>query len=368
MKPGRTPARSSDFPQRERSKHEADRAIPKEAFRKLQLARAEAILTDGEREVFVRLAELLALLEELPPEDFPAMAEVVREFQGQECGLEIALVNRWAEFDPEAALAFSLPRRSGAEALEAWAARELEMAVDWITRHREAEGLRRVFEKLARIDPERASELANAYPDAGWQYEACLGMVPVAFESGGVTALREWIARIGNPRVRRLVIEKVACASLIRRDPVGMLEWLEMEPPETSNDLRGWFLKCVGEKAPVLATGYFDRLPEERRTREAFESVIEGVGGFDPRSAVELMERHPEWVGEGCGGKLIRSAMLAEPEIVLAWIDRQPSGPLRQPLRQEALGFWLSNRPDAANRWIEAHGTEEDRRFSQGRR
>lgn len=349
---------SPDFPHRKEGDAKSDKAISKATFRKLQLARVEAILTDGEMEVAVRLTELLAVLSELAPEDFPAMAEVVQKFQGGECRMEIAVINRWAEFDPEAALAFSLPHRNGTDALEAWAERDMEAAVEWMTRNREAEGLHRVFRKLARTDPERVSELANAWPDVGWQYEACLGMVPMAFERGGLRGFREWISGIENAQVRRLVMEKVAGASLIQEDPAGMLEWLEMEPPETSDDLRDWFLKCVGKKDPAMAIGYFDRLPAERRTPEAFESVIEGIGGFDPPAAVELMARHPDLSGEGCGRKFIRSAMLEEPEVVLAWVDSQAAEPLRLLLRREALGFWRANRTEIPRRWIETYGPE----------
>ena len=236
----------------------------------------------------------------------------------------------------------------------------MEAAVEWMTRNREAEGVHRVFEKLARSNPNRASELANAWSDVSWQYEACLGMVPLALEQGGVTGFIEWISGIENPRVRRLVMEKVANGSLIQKDPVGMLEWVEAQAPETSDDLRDWFLKCVGEKDPAMATGYFDRLPAERRTPEAFESVIEGIGGFDPSAAVELMARHPDLSGEGCGRKFIRSAMLDEPEVVLAWVESLADEPLRLLLRREALGFWRANRQDFPRRWIEAYGPEKE--------
>lgn len=274
--------------------------------------------------------------------------------------MEIAVVNRWAEFDPEAALAFSLPQRNGADALEAWADRDLEAAVEWMTRNREAEGLHRVIEKLARIDPERASELANGWPDVGWQYEACLGMAPLALEQGGVTGFIEWISEVENPRVRRLVMEHVANASLIQENSVGILDWVESQPPETSNDLRGRFLKCVGEKDPAMAIGYFDRLPAERQTPEAFENVVEGIGGFDPAAAVELMVRYPELTGDGCGRGFIRSAMLHEPEVVLAWVESHQDEPARQMLRREALGFWRANRPEVPTRWIEVYGPKEE--------
>lgn len=364
---GRMPMPASHHRQDRTAGTTLDGAAPRKTSRKLLLARVEAILTDRERDVLTRKAELVALLAELPLEEFPAVGEVVRNSQGLELLMEVAFVGRWAELDPEAALAFSLPDQTGGEALAAWADRDLEAAVEWMIRHRQAAGVDRVFDRLARMDRKRAFELANAYPEADWQYKACMGMSRFVLEQVGVTAFRDWVSEIQNPRVRCTIMEKVGSWSPLQRDPAGMLAWLEAEPPETSDALRGRFLQWVGKDHPALATEYFDQLPAERRTREAFASVIEGVGGFDPRAAVDLMERHPAFADEGCTRELIRSAMLDEPDVVLAWIGSHRDEGVRRSLRQEALGFWHANRSDIARSWIEIHGTAEDRQFLQTR-
>jgi len=328
------------------------------------LARAEAILIDHEREASERKVELVELLGQLSPEDFPAMGEVVRKFQREDLLMEVAFVEFWADLDPEAALEFSLPKGTGYEALGAWADRDMEAAIEWLTRHRQAAGVDRVFVKLARLDAARAAELANAYPE--WRYEACIGLLPLVWEQGGVSGMRDWIAEIEDPGLRCALMERVS-GSVIQRDPKGMLAWMEGEPPETSIKLRGWYLLWVGKQDPALATGYFDELPAERRTREAFESVIEGVGGFDPRAAMELIEQHPEFAGDGCARNLIRVAMLEEPEVILAWVEGHRDEAVRRALRKEAVGFWLANRLEIARSWIEVHGTEEDRELSRKR-
>ena len=364
---GRGPVRAVD----DRVERTAGAAPGREGSRKMSrrllLARAEAILSDHDRAASERKVELVELLGQLSPEDFPAIGEVVRKFQGCDTLMEVAFVECWAELDPEAALEFSLPKGTGDAALGAWADRDLDAAVEWITEHRQAAGVDRVFGRLARIDSARAAELANAYPEAHWQYEACMGMLPLVFKEQGSAGLRERISEFQDPRMRCALMEKVCGWWPVEGDPEGLLEWLEAEPGNTADQLRGRFLQLIGKKHPALATGYFDELPAERRTREAFEGVIEGVGGFDPRAAVELIEQHPEFAGDGCARNLIRVAMLEEPEVVLAWVESQRDEAVRRSLRKEAVGFWLANRLDIARSWIEVHGTEEDRELSRKR-
>jgi len=301
----------------------------------------------------------------------------------------IALLHRWAEIEPEAAIEYA-NRHPGchgdatlvAELFAAWLDRKSVAAESWFQDLSSGELRNRMLpimvSRLASESPEDALALAGELPG----YDGELGSLPKfgqwnhsdevdhqLREQAYATIFREWtssdpLAALGramgleDPFSRNLALQEVArkwsqkdlaaAVSWAQQLPPGadrasaleglITEWSNQEPRGASAFLatlpagpeREQWLKELGEnwsqRAPAEALAWAATLSTEEDQIRALCSVLAGIGKTSDRDAADQAFTLPPGPARQAGLQMILPAWDArEPEAVKAWLSRLPA-------------------------------------------
>jgi hypothetical protein len=292
---------------------------------------------------------------------------------------ELALVLRWASFQPERACDYAYHAvLDGAdesllkEAVTAWARVDPSSAARWAARLRSpllrdlavstASGIWTMKNQAA------ALSALKSLPGSAARSSALSGMAGVSVRNPKQAL--DWAEKLPGP-LRERTLQQLF-GSWMRRDPLAAADWLSNQPLEVQLPLAGRLAGDWVRKDPQAAlfwtraapTGPLTgpQLPPGPVQRRAMEAALGGFVSSDPEAAAA-------WMTTGAGrtffpqrvGSLASSWTSIDPEAALGWASTIPAGRERDTAVGAIASTWTRADPSEALRWIQAIRRGADR-------
>lgn len=295
---------------------------------------------------------------------------------------ELALVLRWASFQPERACDYAYQAvLDGAdesllkEAVSAWARVDPVAASRWSSRLRSPLlrdiAVSAAYGIWAMKDKAGALGFLKSFSSSAVRYSAWSGVANVSTKNPN--AALTWAEKLPGP-LREKTLQQVF-GSWIRRDPLAAAEWLSNQPMEIQLPLTGRLAAEWTRKDPQAAlhwsraasTGSLTgpQLAAGPLQRRAMDAVLGSFVSSDPESAAA-------WMTTGAGRPFFsqRVASIAsswasiDPMGAAAWISSIPGGKDRDAAVGALASTWTRADPSEALRWIQGINKSSDRNMA----
>ena len=316
-----------------KSKPPSDPDYPEEANSTSSTTDLRALMTQGDSSS--RLCSLTDYVEGLAPHQ---IADAFFELKNSPHWwpevqfLRQLLLSRWAQEDPNAALAslerLSTRERGGAATtiLSSIASVDPQMAVQWLA---DPDNLlfanhltlrdtlaTSVAKEWARKDSEAAVQWAQSLPD-GQRLGAMNGIIDTLV-STDPEAAANLVMTVEKPSERRSFVDKVA-KTWAQRDPLLAIEWAQgLKANERTRAARealeGW-----AYSSPKEAAAFIDGLPQAQRTEDQVSQVAREWSLRDPASAAEWLSNQPEGESTGALHVVMFHWTKKDPKAAHAW-------------------------------------------------
>jgi hypothetical protein len=292
---------------------------------------------------------------------------------------ELALVLRWASFQPERACDYAYHAvLDGAdesllkEAVTSWARVEPASAARWAARIRSpllrdlavstASGIWTTSNQAA------ALSALKSLPGSAARSSALSGMAGVSVRNPKQAL--DWAEKLPGP-LRERTLQQLF-GSWMRRNPLAAADWLSNQPLEVQLPLAGRLAGDWVRKDPQAAlfwtravpTGTLTgpQLPPGTVQRRAMGAALDGFVSSDPEAAAA-------WMTTGTGkiffservGSLASSWTSIDPEAAVAWVSTIPAGRERDTAVAAIASTWTRAAPSEALIWIQGIRRGADR-------
>lgn len=350
-----------------------------------------------------RLRRLHAVIDRLGPADIEAAVAQMRRLSRSERELVArGLGERWAHFDPAAALAYAkrlgstdTARAIAEGAFRRWAAEAPDAMRAWLAARPAGEernsAVARAVGQLGHTDLPAALHLLNQLPEGPKRSDAITELfrnpavtgdpqlsgklyallppnvrggyaVHLAFRmaQNDVNTALAWVAALPEGAVHRQALAGIGKA-WAQDDPVAALNWILLNTPPTENKLTPWNKSTLeepfsswAEVAPDEALAWALALPLGKNREDLAANGIEHLARTDPQRAAELIKtKFP------ADSRLRATVSLAvtwtnnDPVGAAAWAAQLPEGDTRSEALSRVAAHWAMREPAAAARWVD---------------
>ncbi len=325
-------------------------------------------LISKEENSHLQFNEVMAYVNSLKPEEIP---NVVHQLEARSILIDqkvlTALLGRWAEIDPQAALAEV--RKDGdpttantltAAAYGAMATRDRDDALKQIQQLPEGDqrnlAMAAIVNRVAETDPAKAFEIAQGMKGGPVDYESLFtqwAKKDIAQATQAVLHLPDSLRRAGfiytantltekDPKAAMAWVNQLpksperdeAWGTVIRQwtlmDPQGVLAWVQNVPDvQEKNAAWGTAVSKWGESDPQAALDYVRTLPEGDLKNAMLKRTIGQLAETDTESALTAALNLPPSVANSTSGAVMdgpRSSF--QQGIVSRWIQNEPQAVL----------------------------------------
>jgi hypothetical protein len=295
---------------------------------------------------------------------------------------ELALVQRWASFEPESACDYAYHAvLDGAdesllrEVVSAWARVDPASASRWASKLRSPLlrdiSVSTVYGIWALTDRAAAVSSLRFFPGSSARSSAWSGMAGLSVRNPKATLA--WVMKLPGP-LRERVLQQVF-GFWMRRDPQAAAEWLASQTVEVQLPLVGRLASEWTRKDPMAAlywsraaaTGPLTGLqlkpgPVQRR---AMEAALGSFVNSDPEGAAAWMMSGPGRPYFAQRAASISSSWTAiDPVAAASWALSLPPGRERDGALAAVASTWTRSDPSEALRWAQGNRRASDRNLA----
>lgn len=202
-----------------------------------------------------QLAAALALSRQVDPADYPNLLKIVRALPGDTLGalLQRAVLSRWLQHDPAAALAYAESQN-----------REL---------------LEETIAAMAGLSPEDQADLAEFALDMPRdQFDLIFSAWENWSPTDSWTALHQLEGTPSlDPELRERLIDGLATSDDFENDPARAIAELSRVAPDLRSDWADWFVEVWARKDPVTARAWAVSVPEDEGRAGLLEAIDESL-------------------------------------------------------------------------------------------
>jgi len=340
----------------------------------------------------------------LDPLLIPDMLARIEQLAGSELqsAFRVALLSRWAEKDPAAAMQAALiftggerPSEAGLAVLGVWAKRDLAGAMSWFGQYAAADQLHQdarqllveavlagydaasvvswmessmpepvrqelygpLFRQWAKTDPAEASALLLRFadplhgnPESAPMWNDLVGQVAAQWANADVSRAVAWAGSLPDGPAKSHALKQVS------------YRWAETDPAAAaayahSQGNYEMLTTVVGtwtDYDPGAASVWVAQLPAGAERDQAMTSLAAAWAQKDPVAAANYAAGLPPGSAQDAAVISVVSAWAqTEPKTVLAWMRAFPEGPLRERAFHELLVPWAGSDLEGASAWLQ---------------
>tara|TARA_B100001123_G_scaffold318609_1_gene357103 strand:- start:1065 stop:2360 length:1296 start_codon:yes stop_codon:yes gene_type:complete len=279
------------------------------------------------------------------------------------------LLNAWAEFDPQGALAWAdklggWEERSAVGAvLERWAADDLESTLAWAREKYKGNDnpyVVGIIGGLSRTDPARASELMLEMPYGRNRGRAASTLLDVYWDKGETQAT-EWVTTMESGSVKEFLTSQVA-ERIAREDVSRSAQWVEsLEVGRAKNRAVGMVAyQWARKEDPALAAQWVDGIDEEESKFAGMEGLVKVWVDRDATATAEwLNEYEPSAGKDGAVEIFVNAIKRKDPATAMQWAETITEADDREDAIGEVSRSWRRGDPDGYQQWKEARAPEQ---------
>ena len=357
---------------------------------------AEARGAMSEVDEWDRLRRLHAAIDRLGPADIEAAVAQVRLLpQGDRWQAALVLGERWAHFDPIAALAYAKMPGSGEVgraiadgAFQKWMAVAPDAVRAWLatlpTGPDRTSFIQTFARKLARRDPAAALQMLEALPASqrgDWAYPQVFSAWATDNPQAAATAAIQlpravrdsviknlagtwadkdpiaalaWASQLDVESTRRNAVQRIV-DTWSGTDPAAAVAWvLQNYPPTGNENTLGHPYANWMASAPNDAIAWALALPAGQTHDGCVWQSIENLVTTDPQRAVELFRNNlPAKLRDQNAGWLAGRWADSDPAAAAAWAGQLPPGEWRDAALRQVAFYWAASDPAGAARWVD---------------
>ena len=335
----------------------------------------------AQRDPVSRMRALLDFVAQIPPDALPSALKEIRDnspdWDPEAKVVLHLLLTRWAQQDPEAALASlnSLdPKKQGGDApsiLASLAARDPQRVAAWLANPKNtlvdfpAMGAilaGTLGKEWVRQDPAAALAWARSLPESqrGGAYVGVLGTLA----STDPAAAARLASQLDADSARLNVLGDIS-KTWAKKSPADALAWANsLDGPERQTALRQ-ALGSWSDAAPAAAARFVEDLPPSDLTAPLLKSIAEPWVAKAPDAAATWLAARPESTAKNeAMGSVMWNWTKQNPNDASTWLTNQPAGPTRDAgISGLALATFDSD-PAAALTWAANMSDDQNRRNS----
>lgn len=226
--------------------------------------------------------------------------------------LESLLLSRWAEEDPQSALAYAEKRADeGGSAAEnalttvvgAWANRDPDAAWEWYVKQKDSDSLplgiggfggpvMAIFSATAKRDLETAIKRIGQLDNENSRQTALSGIGMAASDPDTRKAILDRTATL-DPESRR-VIRQTVLRQWASGEPAATMAWLRALPAEERGPLTGTVASSLVAANPEKGATFLLEEADEENLSQRYSTIVNAWAYRDPVAAGEWLNRQPK--------------------------------------------------------------------------
>ncbi len=325
-----------------------------------------------QQDPIARINNLLALIQEISPEDFE---QTVADFRAT--GLTRSrmseysmLLHAWAKEDPLSALDYAVENTRTSFARQAilasWATDNPEAAIQWAKSNHTGNGanllLVGVIKGLVDSNPQKATEIMNSLDSRAAQSAALQSITPYLTRLSPEKAIA-WIGTIENDKLKISAVGRVA-EQLARKDPRATAAWASSLGSEDSrNNAIGEVADTWADQDVASAVAWTETLSGKDKTRAARELISE-YANENPEQADTWLNTFSGTDGyDEVATRFIWSTANQSPELSLAKIATLQDTSTHNRYYERILNRWHNRDANAAAAWMQTNNISEEMRL-----
>jgi hypothetical protein len=277
-----------------------------------------------------------------------------------------ALVTRWGEIDPAAAMTYALGftsrrmRNSAVgNALAGWSRENSEAAFDWFLHNWEKDrsamgsGLGALFQNMAGRDLDWAYGQVWSLPTPGMQRGALDVVLDRMFRDREEPDILKIYEGVEDPAQRIMMAEAIV-RRIARHRPQDAAAWVEtIADPEARRRATARLVETWGYDRPAEAGRWAVSLPDEKTRYAEMARLVSVWSRDDPTEASAWLNQFPPAEPlDPAVESLVRNTMREDPDGAMDWTESIVNTGKRHALIQEVASEWLRQDYQAALGYI----------------
>lgn len=274
-------------------------------------------------------------------------------------------LRRWAEYDPQQALAHveNQPPGRKRDELMSFVARgygeaDPEAALAWAnrlppTQSRQSNLLYSVFAGVAKRDPDYALDLALALEDKAVRSEAVSSVLAQSVQSGtDVARIADMVLALDDQRLAEQAMQYFG-HTWARQDPAAAFDWMVANRGKLAENTITNFSRVIADYDPEFAAGLTNRVPADLRA-DWISRVAAGYAQSDPERAMNWLGQYQGQPGyERAVTAVIQHSAQRDPQAAARNINRLTDTNHALIVANTASRMWARDDPEAAARWAD---------------
>lgn len=313
-----------------------------------------------------RTRELLDFLDQLAPGDFAEIAGRLRE-KGEFADVDLSAMigSSWARLDPQAAAnwAWAGTDNLRGAVLQAWGAANPQEAVAWVTGKLpeffddspsagNPTPLAEVLGGAALSDPSILEPVLSRMKSgqASILYEIALRLE--GHRPGGVDPL---LAAMDSGPVRTQLIVQSARYMTLGDRGLRAVELLQQDEKARERLPLKNFFDRWGKESPSGLRLALDQMPDDPAWNLALASACRSASTNDVVDAFDLLRRYPAASDDHLVAEIADQSPLEHAALAMGQVLQMSDPTLRDEVLVRRLGWWRSQSPAEAGKWMESH-------------
>ena len=279
------------------------------------------------------------------------------------------LINAWAEFDPKGAVEWAdklggwEERSAIGAALERWAQIDLEASMAWSNekyKGRDNPYLVGIIGGLAKTDPDRASTLMQEMP-YGRNRGRAASMLLNNYWKSGETQATDWAEGLQDGSVKDYVTSQLA--EKIAREDIGRsAQWVEsLSDGRSKNRAVGTVAYQWARKDPAATAQWVDGLGDTDSRFSGMEGLVKVWVDRDAAATAEWLNQYDPSAGkDGAVEIFVNAIKRKDPASAMQWAESMIDEDEREETVAEVARIWRRGDPEAYKTWQQSRESAEE--------